>query len=291
MHAHPLLRRCVRFALTCLLAATLFPALRAAGPVRLIVRGDDIGSSHAANLACIESYRSGIVRSVELMVPCPWLPEAIRLLKENPGLDVGVHLVLTSEWEGMKWRPLTSAPSLVDADGFFFPMVWPNPNLPPRSSIKESTWKLAEVEQELRAQIELARRHLPRISHLSAHMGFTGLDPALADLVKRLGAEYHLATEADNTGVKRFPGWGRARTADERIEAFIRNLKTLEPGTYLFVEHPGLDTPELRAIGHKGYEDVATDRAAVTRVFTSPAIRQAIDDLGIELVGLNALRP
>ena len=40
--------------------------------IRLLVRGDDIGSSHAANLGCIESYKFGIVRSVELMAlhPC-----------------------------------------------------------------------------------------------------------------------------------------------------------------------------------------------------------------------------
>jgi len=52
----------------------------------------------------------------------------VKLLSENPGLDVGIHLVLTSEWANMKWRPLTHAPSLVDADGYFFPMDTPNPN-------------------------------------------------------------------------------------------------------------------------------------------------------------------
>ncbi|MHC4695008.1 MAG: ChbG/HpnK family deacetylase, partial [Planctomycetota bacterium] len=39
------------------------------GEIRLIVRGDDIGSCHAANVACIQSYRQGIMRAVEVMVP------------------------------------------------------------------------------------------------------------------------------------------------------------------------------------------------------------------------------
>lgn len=262
----------------------------AADNIRLLVRGDDIGSTHAANLACIQSYREGIVRSVELMVPCPWFPEAVRLLKENPDLDVGIHLVLTSEWENLKWRPLTPAPSLVDADGFFFPMVWPNPNLPPRSSLKESSWKFAEVEAELRAQIESALRHLPRISHLSAHMGFTSLDPAVAALVKQLASEYRLDTESGSQPLKRFPGWGKARTAEERVAGFIKNLEALEPGTYLFVEHPGLNTPEMQAIGHKGYEDVAADRAAVTAVFTSPEVKAAIQEQGIQLISYRELK-
>jgi hypothetical protein len=41
------------------------------------------------------------MRTVEVMVPCPWFPEAAALLRENPGLDVGVHITLTSEWEGI----------------------------------------------------------------------------------------------------------------------------------------------------------------------------------------------
>lgn len=81
----------------------------------LIIRGDDIGSCHAANVACIRAYKEGIMTSVELMVPCSWFPEAVKLLNENPGLDVGVHLIMTSEWENFKWRPLTWAPSLTDA--------------------------------------------------------------------------------------------------------------------------------------------------------------------------------
>src|SRR4030042_1098257 len=74
---------------------------------RLIIRGDDIGSAHAANIACIKSYQEGIMRSVEIMVPCAWFPEAVKMLAENPGLDVGVHISITSEWENIKWGPVS----------------------------------------------------------------------------------------------------------------------------------------------------------------------------------------
>lgn len=67
------------------------------GEIRLIVRGDDIGFCHSANVGCIKSYRDGIVRSVEVMVPCPWFNEAVEMLNNNPGLDVGIHLTVTCE--------------------------------------------------------------------------------------------------------------------------------------------------------------------------------------------------
>lgn len=91
--------------------------------IRLIVRGDDMGSCHTANEACLRCYQKGILRSVGVMVPAPWYPEAARMLRENPGLDVGVHLTLTSEWEGCKWGSVPHAPSLCNRRGYFLPMT------------------------------------------------------------------------------------------------------------------------------------------------------------------------
>ena len=81
-------------------------------PIRLIIRGDDMGFSHAGNIGLIESYKNGIEKSIEILAPSPWFPEAVKMLKENPGIDVGIHLTLTSEWENVKWRPLTYCPRL-----------------------------------------------------------------------------------------------------------------------------------------------------------------------------------
>jgi predicted glycoside hydrolase/deacetylase ChbG (UPF0249 family) len=259
-----------------------------ADEIQLLIRADDIGSFHAANVACIQSYENGIARSVELMAPCAWFPEAVKMLAENPGYDVGVHLTLTSEWSSVKWRPLTHCPSLVDKDGYFFPMVWKNDNFPPNSSISEANWKIEEVEQELRAQIELSMKYVPQISHLSNHMGFTSLDPKLKALVEKLAKEYKLDTETNN--LQRFPGWGRDVKPEERIDKFCENLEKLTPGKYLFVEHPARDTEEMKTVGHKGYENVGLDREWVTRVFTSEKVKETIKKKGIKLISYADLR-
>jgi chitin disaccharide deacetylase len=256
--------------------------------IQLLVRADDIGSFHAANVGCIESYQNGIARSVELMPPCAWFPEAVQLLNENPGYDVGIHLTLTSEWSSVKWRPLTYCPSLVDEDGYFFPMVWKNPNFPAGSSISESDWNLEEMEQELRAQIELSLKHVPHISHLSTHMGFTSLDPKIDELVNTLAKEYGL--EVSTEGLQRFPGWGRDVPMEQRIDKFCENLEKLTPGNYLFVEHPAKDTVEMKTVGHVGYENVGLDRDWVTRVFTSEKVKQTIQKKGIKLISYADLK-
>jgi len=263
---------------------------QAGGAVKLIVRADDIGSCHAANVACIRSYREGIARSVEVMTPCPWFNEAAKMLRENPGYDVGVHLTLTSEWSSYKWGPLTQAPSLVDPNGHFFPRTSQGKDSPPHTGFLQCDWKIEEVEKELRAQIELAVREIPQVTHLSSHMGTPTSTPELRSLVQKLATEYKLTFETP--GARHFR-WGvdSKATAEQREAKLIEALEALTPGVWILVEHPGLDTAEMRAIGHKGYWNVATHRDAVTEAFTSEKVRAAIEKRRIQLVSYNDVWP
>jgi predicted glycoside hydrolase/deacetylase ChbG (UPF0249 family) len=256
---------------------------QAAREIRLVVRADDMGAAQAVNEACIHAHKQGIVRSVEVIVPGPWFLDAVRLLKETPNLDVGVHLCLTSEWERVKWRPLTHAPSLVDADGYFFPMTSQRADFPPNTGFVNANPKVEEVEKELRAQIETARRHLgDRLSHISAHMGAATATPALRVLTQKLAAEYKLRLEGGN--LKRAGGFGESKSPEAREDALVKLLENLGPGQWLLLEHPAFDTPEMRAIGHKGYENVAEDRAAVTKAFTSERVKKVIQDRRISVI-------
>ncbi|HET6557070.1 MAG TPA: polysaccharide deacetylase family protein [Prolixibacteraceae bacterium] len=258
------------------LAALTLSASAQNNKIRLLVRSDDMGSSHAANRSCVKVFTKGISRSVEVMVPCPWFMEAAQMLQANPGIDVGVHLTLTSEWDGIKWGPITPSPSLADADGNFLAGTgdWYN-----------KAYKMEEVEAELRKQIEMAKRHIPNVTHISSHMGAADCKPELKALVKKLAKEYNLIYETQ--GLTRIPdfGWDKATSKDDKKDAFIRMLKSLKPGnTYLFVEHPANKTAEMKAVGNKGMTTVARDRHWVTEVFTSDQVKRTIKARGIELI-------
>lgn len=257
--------------------------------IRLLVRSDDMGVAQAVNEGCVRSVVDGIARSVEVIVPGPWYPQAVRMLKERPDIDVGIHLCLTSEWEELKWRPLTAAPSLVDASGHFFPMTRQRKDFPPGSGFLDAGPKPEEVERELRAQIERLKADLPRLSHMSAHMGAAGATPELRAIVQKLGAEYGLAYEAKD--VKPVRGWsGASKSAEQKEAGLVEALEKLGPGTWLIVEHPATDTPESRALGHIGYTNVAEDRAGVLRALTSPRVKEVVRSRGIRLISYADLR-
>ncbi len=252
-----------------------------------------MGSSRSANLASIETFANGIETSIELMVVTPWFPEAAQLLKENTGIDVGLHLVITSEWDGIKWKPLTNCPSLMDSDGYFMPMIGPNKNYP-GLAITENQWKIKEVEQEFRAQIELALKHVPQISHLSGHMGSTSFHPEVAKMVSQLAKEYNLAMMSRDViqglGITGVSYEGPKGTSSEKEASFIRMLEKLEPGkSYMFVDHPSYDNIEMQGVGHIGYEDVAEDRQGVTDTWTSEKVKEAVAENGVELINFITL--
>jgi hypothetical protein len=253
-------------------------------PTRLIIRGDDLGSSHAANLAAVKSFREGILKTVEVMVVTPWFPETVKLIKQNPGLDVGLHLTLTSEWENIKWRPLTNCPSLTDSNGYFYPMITPNTNYPGQS-ILENKWRIEEIEKELRAQIELGIKNIPWISHITAHMGWTRISGEVKELEKKLANEYDIKIDLEELEVISVYYDGPSRTLSDKVDGFVKMLNKLEAGkTYMFLDHPGLDNEELRAQFHIGYEYVAQDRQGVTDLFTSEKVKQVIKEKGILLI-------
>ena len=116
---------------------------------RVVIHEDDVGMSHGANTAFVELSKLGTCSSGSVMVPCPWFPEAAAIAVDDPSLDLGVHLTLTSEQTPYRWRPLTAPPrsaGLTDELGYFWPDV------PTRAQGgRRRRWRA-----ELRAQIDYA---------------------------------------------------------------------------------------------------------------------------------------
>ncbi|MEZ4499038.1 MAG: ChbG/HpnK family deacetylase [Thermomicrobiales bacterium] len=71
----------------------------------LIVNADDFGMSHSGNVATLQAFEEGILTSTTLMLPCPWAPHAMQMLRDHPDLPFGVHLTIVSEHDAMRWGP------------------------------------------------------------------------------------------------------------------------------------------------------------------------------------------
>lgn len=149
-----------------------------------VFHADDLGMSHGANAAFAELSAFGTITAGSVMVPCPWFSELAAMARADPTLDIGVHLTLTSEMPGYRWRPLTHPPAsagLTDPAGYFHAEV---------ATLRRLA-QPAAVEAELRAQIDAALAAGIDVTHLDDHMGAV-LAPEFAEIYVRIATDYRL---------------------------------------------------------------------------------------------------
>jgi len=84
---------------------------------KLIVTADDLGLTRRVNEAIEKAHRQGIVTTASLMVNGSAFESAVDMLKQNPGLDAGLHLNLT---EGAPVSAPAQIPSLANSTGFLY---------------------------------------------------------------------------------------------------------------------------------------------------------------------------
>src|SRR6202140_4963294 len=125
----------------------------------LVIHADDLGMNHSVNRATFEALEKGWITSASILVPCPWFPEVVKWAREHPDADLGIHQALNSEWTSFRWGPVSAkktVPSLLGPAGYL--------PLAPPGVIHNA--KPAEVEAELRAQIDRARSAGIHLTHL-----------------------------------------------------------------------------------------------------------------------------
>ena len=218
-----------------------------AGARLLVLHADDLGMAHSVNRATFEALEKGWISSASILVPCPWFPEVATWARAHPEADLGIHLALNSEWTSFRWRPLGAGPevaSLVDDQGYF-PLV---------ETTVAAKAKPAEVERELRRQIDRARSAGIRLSHLHSHMGALFQNPALLAVYEGLGKTYGLPLLLQRSGdggrddalIDRVLSIEPGVPASGWMAAYQKLLDPLPPGAYEVIVHLAYDDEEMR---------------------------------------------
>jgi chitin disaccharide deacetylase len=279
-----------------------------------LFHSDDLGMSHDSVAGTIEAIQRGVVTSASAMMPCSWIPKWNQFLKENPEFDNGLHLTLTSEWTQYRWGPvagMSQVPTLVDPDGY----LW--------KSVAQVLAKGApdDVEREIRAQIEKARRMGMPITHLDSHMGTLFASPQFLERYVKVGIEEnipvmmmgghlsHLQTERNSGNTAQQAAqlralsqkvWraglpvlddlqtdltGFAKNASDKKVELMRRLKQLQPGVTMIIVHctrPSEIFPQISGSG--------PNRLADLEVMTDPGVRKLIEEEGIVLTTWRELK-
>jgi chitin disaccharide deacetylase len=234
----------------------------------------------------------GVATSATLMVPCPWAREAARMFK---GFAVGVHLTLTSEYRGYRWRSLTNGASLHDNEGFF----------PATTEGALQRINAKEARVECRAQIETALSWGVDVTHLDTHMGVLepGADRAdLYDIYLDLAEEFRVPVRISSrqqTEKELLQARERARSRgvlfNERLvypwprrtrDVFFEEIPKRPHGVREIFAHPVLEGEELR-----GYDTVNADiRTHDAMCLIDPEVSHLLDQHNITRISFRELR-
>ncbi len=262
----------------------------------LILHADDLGLSHAQDSASISLLEKGEVSSGSIQVPCPWFSEMAAYASSHPDADLGIHLTLTSEWKYYKWGAVSGnnkVSSLINNKGFFYDDL---------DSLGK-TAKLAEVETELRAQIDKAIRCGIHPTHLDAHMGCAFFNKDFLKIYLKLAHEYKLPcllnvaafkliyqvdirdviTDKDVLTDNVYMAMSQADD-EGRAAYYTKVFNELQPGLNCLLLHAAYDDDEMKAITMNHPDYGAAWRQADFDFFSSDACKKSLAANNIHLI-------
>jgi len=143
----------------------------------LIINADDFGLCSGANRGIIAAWQRGILTSASLMAGGAAFEEAVALAKENPGLQVGLHLTLV---QGHGVLPRQGFPALVDDRGDF----GDDPVLAGMRYFFLKSLKV-QLHREIEAQIVKCLEAGLELSHLDGHLNIH-MHPVVFDILTEL---------------------------------------------------------------------------------------------------------
>jgi predicted glycoside hydrolase/deacetylase ChbG (UPF0249 family) len=268
----------------------------------LIIHADDIGVSQSENAASIYAMEKGSVSSGSIMVPCPWMGDIAAYARKSPAADLGLHLTLTSEWKYYKWGTVstgTQPSSLVNSQGFLY-------------SSTDSLYKYAktaDVEKEIRAQIERAKQFGIDPTHFDAHMGCLFGKPEYLSILIKMGREYKVPVLLHrqafkmlyNIDIDKFIS-DKEVLVDQIFMAGPDNfkngmaayytgvLKSLQPGLNCILLHAAYNNQEMQSVTVDHPDYGAAWRQADLDFFSSAACKELLEQQKIKLVGWKEIR-
>lgn len=257
----------------------------------LILHADDLGVAHSENTASFDALDKGGINSASIMMPTPWVTEVVRYSQANPNADLGLHLVLTSEWDTYRWgsvAPSDKVPSLHEPDG----------TMPKDTRTVATRAKQDEVERELRAQIDRAYAMGLKPTHVDSHMGALFNTAELFATYVKVARSYRLPF-LGFIAAPRVGGQSALQPGDifpdtvivadnvpvERWNQFYFDaLKNLKPGLSEILFHLGHDDAELKAVTvtHDAYGSAWRQRDY--DLVSSAEWKQALKDNKVVLV-------
>ena len=153
---------------------------------KIVFHADDLGLTKGFNQGIKLAYKNGVLQSTCIRTNGPFFRDAIdKVIPDCKELSVGLHLNLV-EGKSHLSNPM-SFDQICDKKGFFKYKFF---GLLLKSFNKKF---LIQIEEELRAQFEIANKNLKKIDHINSHQHCCAI-PNIFEITCKLAKEFNVKT-------------------------------------------------------------------------------------------------
>ena len=185
----------------------------------LIVQASDVGMCEANMSAYTELLNFGQITTAAALSAGIWFPQIAHLVRIHKSADMGLSLTLTSEWDTIRWRPISTVDpesGLLDDHGYY----------PKSIDLLPIPLNVEVITRELEKQIVRAQKMGIRLTHLDAHQAIS-YHPELTGIFTSLANKYELplaflreSSQSWNSIYWMKPEWiASAKSAASQMEA------------------------------------------------------------------------
>jgi hopanoid biosynthesis associated protein HpnK len=270
---------------------------------QLIINADDFGLTPGVNRGIAELYAAGLLTSTTLMARAQASDEAIEMAKAHPALGVGCHVVLA---DGRPMSATGDIPTLIEQGTGHFPAGIGSFVI----RVLARRIQPAEIDREVRAQIEFLQSKGLRLTHIDTHK-HTHMFPTVLRAVLRAACACGIRAVRNPfeprwaiRATKQAP-WLRLAevgalrwlepvcrriiseegftTTDGTVAvagtgtldaAMVRTLlKQMPAGTWELVSHPGYNDADLAQVRTRLRESRDVERVALEAIKEFPAVK------------------
>lgn len=249
--------------------------------MKLITRADDYGINYSTNIGIIEILKNTeSIKNVSVMAVGPAVESGAKALKKYRNIDVGLHGTINSEWDYIKWLPISNRKhisSLISENNTFYKHPF---------EFMDQEILIEHIINEFSAQLDLLTKLGLDIKYFDTHMLPELTIEGLNEELERWTSEKGLLNQMDYYVFGPQPFLNVEAKLSDNISLLKGWLQGYKEDQGIYIAHPAKLSREMLLFSNFKFKnnEVANERNAEYEMLLSEGFLSTLEDCGVQAI-------